>query len=227
MAYAKFHLLFADRFGMSLTELGPDDPGIYTTQSTHKCLAGMSQASQIHVRDSHLAGQARRLNQDRFNEVFMMHTSTSPQYNMIASLDVGAEIMKGRPGFGLMDDAVRESIALSKQVERYRDEIAARLPGSESSWLFEIFGPRRVNLTVEQLESALSAPYLDRSTRDTLAKAIADGGIEGVPWREVSDDILASVPECWMFHAGCRGRAAFCRAGQLRVLRRGYRGANR
>ena len=56
-------------------------------EMAHKCLAGMSQASQIHVRDAHIAGQRRHTGHDRFNETFMMHTSTSPQYNMIASLD--------------------------------------------------------------------------------------------------------------------------------------------
>ncbi len=202
MGYAKFHPLFKDRYGMALTELGPDDPGIFTTQSTHKCLAGMSQASQIHVRDSHLKGQRRRLSHDRFNEVFMMHTSTSPQYNMIASLDVGAEIMRGRPGFALMDEAVRESIALRKQVERYHDEIAVRETDSKLGWFFDIFGPHRVNVSPQQLEEALGAEYLTADTRDTIAKAIAAGGLSEVAWREVPDDILASVPECWMFHAG-------------------------
>jgi arginine/lysine/ornithine decarboxylase len=202
MGYAKFHPLFVDRFGMSLENLGPEDPGIYTTQSTHKCLAGMSQASQIHVRDSHLRGQKRRIDHDRFNEIFMMHTSTSPQYNMIASLDVGAEIMRGRPGFALMDDAVRESIALRKQVEAYHDEIGARDGDLARNWFFDIFGPHRVTVGVEQLEAALAAPFLTADTRDTIAKTIANGGIEGVAWREVSDDILASVPECWMFHEG-------------------------
>ncbi|MGC9962419.1 MAG: Orn/Lys/Arg decarboxylase N-terminal domain-containing protein, partial [Acidimicrobiales bacterium] len=202
MGYAKFHPLFVDRFGMSLENLGPEDPGIYTTQSTHKCLAGMSQASQIHVRDSHLRGQKRRIDHNRFNEIFMMHTSTSPQYNMIASLDVGAEIMRGRPGFALMDDAVRESIALRKQVEAYHDEIGARDGDPAHSWFFDIFGPHRVTVGIEQLEAALGAPFLTADTRDTIAKAIANGGIEGVAWRDVSDDILASVPECWMFHEG-------------------------
>jgi ornithine decarboxylase len=202
MGYAKFHPLFKDRFGMSLTDLGPDDPGIYSTQSTHKCLAGMSQASQIHVRDSHLRGQARRVNHDRFNEVFMMHTSTSPQYNMIASLDVGAEIMRGRPGFALMDEAVRESIALRKQIERYHDEIEQRDSASQPNWFFDIFGPHRLTLSTEQLEASLDAPWLSSDTRDTIAKAIAGGGVNDVSWREVSDDILASVPECWMFHEG-------------------------
>jgi ornithine decarboxylase len=202
MGYAKFHPLFTDRYGMSLTDLGPDDPGIYTTQSTHKCLAGMSQASQIHVRDRHLAGQERRIGHDRFNEVFMMHTSTSPQYNMIASLDVGAEIMRGRQGFFLMDEAVRESIALRKQVERYHDEIALREQDPAKQWFFDIFGPHRVTLTVDQLEAALRAPYLSVNTRGSIAKAIADGGVADTTWRELPDDLLASVAECWMFHEG-------------------------
>jgi ornithine decarboxylase len=198
MAYARFHPLYARRYGMSLDGLTAEDPGIYTTQSTHKCLAGMSQASQIHVRDAHLAGQRRLLNHDRFNEIFMMHTSTSPQYNMIASLDVGAQIMRGRPGFSLMDDAIRESIALRKQVERYHDELAAR-PGG---WFFDIFGPHSVSVTAEQLRTAAQGQYLDAAVRETLEKSAADGGLADVRWREVSDDILASVPECWMFHEG-------------------------
>jgi ornithine decarboxylase len=200
MAYAKFHPLFADRYGMALTKLGPADPGIYTTQSTHKGLAGMSQASQIHVRDSHLRGQRRLLNHDRFNEVFMMHTSTSPQYNMIASLDVGAQIMAGRPGFALMDEAVRESVALRKQVERYHDEIAARDGDSAANWFFDIFGPHTVSVSADQLRAAARADYLDLDVRDALEKAAAAGGLTKVAWREVPDDILASVPECWMFH---------------------------
>ncbi len=198
MAYARFHPLFTGRYGMALSDLGPDSPGIYTTQSTHKCLAGLSQASQIHVRDSHLNGQRRQLSHDRFNEVFMMHTSTSPQYNMIASLDVGAQIMAGRPGFALMDDAVRESIALRKQVERYRDEIAAR----DGSWFFGIFGPHQVTVTAGQLREAARAEYLDLHVAEVLERTAADGGISGTRWREVPDDILASVPECWMFHDG-------------------------
>ncbi len=203
MAYAKFHPLFVDRYGMALTGLGPDDPGIYTTQSTHKCLAGMSQASQIHVRDSHLRGQRREVGHDRFNEVFMMHTSTSPQYNMIASLDVGAQIMRGRPGFALVDEAVRESIALRKQVERYHDELAARAAdGDHAGWFFDIFGPHQVTVTPEQLTAAATEPYLDLQVREALAKATADGGFAATAWREVPDDILASVPECWMFHDG-------------------------
>ena len=47
--FMKFHPLFADHYAMGLDDLGPDAPGIIATQSTHKQLAGFSQASQIHV----------------------------------------------------------------------------------------------------------------------------------------------------------------------------------
>ena len=202
MAYAKFHPLYRGRFGMGLDDLGPEDPGIYTTQSTHKCLAGFSQASQIHVKDGHIEGQARHTEHDRFNEVFMMHTSTSPQYNMIASLDVGAEMMRGRQGVALMDDAIRESIALRKQIERYHDEILARETDPATAWFFDIFGPRTVNVSVDQLEAALAEPHLSTDAKRTLAEAAAGGGVRDAAWRQVPDDLLASVPECWMFHEG-------------------------
>src|SRR5437667_423491 len=53
----------------------------YATQSTHKVLSAFSQASMIHINDP---GFREHL----FRENFNMHTSTSPQYGLIASLDV-------------------------------------------------------------------------------------------------------------------------------------------
>ena len=42
-----------------LLDLGPEDPGIFVTQSVHKQQAGFSQTSQIHKKDSHIKGQSR------------------------------------------------------------------------------------------------------------------------------------------------------------------------
>ncbi|MFX8562018.1 hypothetical protein ABTM00_20010, partial [Acinetobacter baumannii] len=84
------------RFAMGLEGVGPDHPGIIATQSTHKQLASFSQASQIHVRDRHIRDQERRVEHRRFNESFLIHASTSPFYPLFASLDVGAQMMKGR-----------------------------------------------------------------------------------------------------------------------------------
>lgn len=77
-AYAAFHEFFSGRYGMGTTR-SEDSPLVFTTHSTHKLLAAFSQASMIHVQD----GGARQLDRDRFNEAFMMHISTSPQYSIM------------------------------------------------------------------------------------------------------------------------------------------------
>src|SRR5712691_8283730 len=71
--FARFHPAFRP----TALEAGAD----YATQSTHKVLSAFSQASMIHVNDP-------GFNEHLFRENFNMHTSTSPQYSMIASLDV-------------------------------------------------------------------------------------------------------------------------------------------
>ena len=69
---------------------------IFSTQSTHKLLAGLSQASQILVQYS----EKRQLDRHRFNEAYLMHSSTSPQYAIIASCDVAAAMMEPPGGTG-------------------------------------------------------------------------------------------------------------------------------
>ena len=63
--FMKFHPLFAGHYAMGLDGLGPDDPGIIATQSTHKQLAGFSQAAQIHLKHRHIAGQPRHVTEQR------------------------------------------------------------------------------------------------------------------------------------------------------------------
>ena len=80
--FARFH----PRFRPTALEAGAD----YATQSTHKVLSAFSQASMIHVNDPDFR-------EHLFRENFNMHTSTSPQYGLIASLDVGRKqaVMEG------------------------------------------------------------------------------------------------------------------------------------
>jgi arginine decarboxylase len=80
--FARFH----PEFRPTALEAGAD----YATQSTHKVLSAFSQASMIHVNDP-------RFNEHLFRENFNMHTSTSPQYGLIASLDVARKqaVMEG------------------------------------------------------------------------------------------------------------------------------------
>ncbi|ORV15330.1 aminotransferase class I/II-fold pyridoxal phosphate-dependent enzyme [Mycobacterium celatum] len=57
---------------------------VYATHSTHKSLSALRQASMIHIRDQDFAAQSR----DAFAEAFLTHTSTSPNQQLLASLDL-------------------------------------------------------------------------------------------------------------------------------------------
>ncbi|MFV2051635.1 aminotransferase class I/II-fold pyridoxal phosphate-dependent enzyme [Aliiroseovarius sp. YM-037] len=58
---------------------------VYATQSTHKTLTSLRQGSMVHVNDQDFKGEVEA----SFHEAYMTHTSTSPNYQIIASLDVG------------------------------------------------------------------------------------------------------------------------------------------
>lgn len=78
---------------------------VYATQSTHKTLTSFRQGSMIHIADD-------AFNQARFIDAFRIHTSTSPNYQIIASLDI-ARRQAALEGF----HRVRESIRLALQLK--------------------------------------------------------------------------------------------------------------
>ncbi|GLR84299.1 Orn/Lys/Arg decarboxylase N-terminal domain-containing protein [Bradyrhizobium iriomotense] len=173
--FMKFHPLYAGRFAMGLSGLTPDAPGIIATQSTHKQLASFSQASQIHIRDRHIRGQKRRVEHRRFNESFMQHASTSPFYPLFASLDVGAQMMKGRSGEVLWDDTIRLGIELRKKIRAMRREFEEKEQTIDRRWFFEPFVPDRVAI-----------PDVSRP-----------GAAHNVAWETLSTDELATNPALW------------------------------
>jgi arginine/lysine/ornithine decarboxylase len=58
---------------------------VYATQSTHKTLTALRQGSMIHVFDQDFDQKVAA----PFHEAYMAHTSTSPNYQILASLDLG------------------------------------------------------------------------------------------------------------------------------------------
>jgi ornithine decarboxylase len=178
--FMKFHPLYAGRFAMGLGELGPDAPGIIATQSTHKQLASFSQASQIHIKDRHIKGQKRRVEHRRFNESFMQHASTSPFYPLFASLDVGAQMMKGRSGVVLWDDTIRLGIELRKKIRAVRREFEEKEQRPERRWFFEPFVPDRV----------------------AIPDAARAGAFHDVAWESISTDQLVADPSYWQLAPG-------------------------
>lgn len=129
-AYAAFHEFYAGRYGMG-TARTENAPLVFTTHSTHKLLAAFSQASMIHVQD----GGMRQLDRDRFNEAFMMHISTSPQYGIIASLDVASAMMEGPAGRSLIQETFDEALSFRRALANLRQNL------SIDDWWFSIWQP--------------------------------------------------------------------------------------
>lgn len=135
-AYARFNPMYKNHYGMADGSVKPDDPPIFCSQSTHKLLTAFSQASMLHIKD----GGTVKINPDEFNESYMMHGSTSPQYNMIASLDVATQMMDDQ-GELLMHDIIREAVQLRKKVAELNREFK-----DKGSWFFDMWQPRMVEI---------------------------------------------------------------------------------
>jgi arginine decarboxylase len=130
-AYANFHEFYDGFHGISSTRPERAPHAItFTTHSTHKLLAALSQASMIHVQN----GQNAALDMARFNESFMMHTSTSPQYGIIASCDVAAAMMEQPAGRALVQETMDEAMSFRRAMTAAREQLGG-------SWWFDVWQP--------------------------------------------------------------------------------------
>lgn len=133
--YARFNPLYKGRFAMH-GDPGKHDakkPTMFATHSTHKLLAALSQASMIHVRDGR-----RPIEHAHFNEAYMMHASTSPNYAIIASCDVSAAMMD-KDGERLTAECIYEAIAFRQKVASIAAEAA-----ESGGWFFDCWQPPEV-----------------------------------------------------------------------------------
>ncbi|MCB1368390.1 MAG: ornithine decarboxylase, partial [Rhodobacteraceae bacterium] len=84
---------------------------VYATQSTHKTLTSLRQGSMIHVNDQDFKGEVEQ----SFHEAYMTHTSTSPNYQIIASLDVGRRQVE-LEGFEFVQRQVEAAMSMRRAI---------------------------------------------------------------------------------------------------------------
>jgi arginine decarboxylase len=133
LPHAAFHDFYGDYHAIGEGRIRCKESLIFSTQSTHKLLAGISQASQILVQDS----EGRKLDKDLFNEAYLMHTSTSPQYSIIASCDVAAAMMEPPGGSALVEESIAQAIEFRQAMRKVDDEWG-------SDWWFKVWGPEHI-----------------------------------------------------------------------------------
>ncbi len=87
---------------------------VYATQSTHKTLTSLRQGSMIHVHDQDFAQQV----ETSFHEAYMTHTSTSPNYQILASLDLGRR-QASLEGFELVQKQLEYAMRLRDAIDHH------------------------------------------------------------------------------------------------------------
>jgi arginine decarboxylase len=139
LPHATFHDFYGDYHAIGADRPRCKESMIFSTQSTHKLLAGLSQASQILVQDA----IENRLDRDVFNEAYLMHTSTSPQYSIIASCDVAAAMMEAPGGTALVEESIKEALDFRRAMRKVDEEWG-------TDWWFKVWGP--TDLSEEGIE---------------------------------------------------------------------------
>jgi len=133
LPHAAFHRFYGSYHAMGKHRARPKEAVVYSTQSTHKLLAGLSQASQVLVQDA----QNTRLDRHLFNEAYLMHTSTSPQYAIIASCDVAAAMMEPPGGTALVEESIQEALDFRRAMRKVDKEFG-------KDWWFKVWGPDKL-----------------------------------------------------------------------------------
>jgi arginine decarboxylase len=87
---------------------------VYSTQSTHKTLTSLRQGSMIHVWDQDFSQKV----EETFHEAYMSHTSTSPNYQILASLDLGRR-QAALEGFELVQKQIENAMRLRDAVDHH------------------------------------------------------------------------------------------------------------
>ncbi|MBK6714265.1 MAG: arginine/lysine/ornithine decarboxylase [Burkholderiales bacterium] len=141
LPHAAFHKFYGSFHAMGKNRPRPKQAMVYATQSTHKLLAGISQASQVLVQDA----QEQKLDRHLFNEAYLMHTSTSPQYAIIASCDVAAAMMEPPGGTALVEESLKEALDFRRAMRKVDEEFG-------HDWWFKVWGPQ--GLAVEGIGRA-------------------------------------------------------------------------
>lgn len=150
-AYARFNPLYRDRFAMrgNPAEHDATGPTVFATQSTHKLLAALSQASYIHIRNG-----KKPIEHSRFNESYMLQSTTSPLYAIIAANEIGAAMMDDQQGETLTQEVIDEAVDFRLALAKVHAAFAAK-----GEWFFSPWNAP----DVIDAETGKKVPFLNAS----------------------------------------------------------------
>ena len=169
-AYGCSHPIYRTRYAMEdIPGMTAEMPPVFAVQSVHKLMAAFSQGGVLHIKN----GSERKIDWDRFNEAFLMHSSTSPFTPLIASIDTCAKMMEQPGGHYLIQTILEDSVNFRKKVAQIH-----RAEQERGSWFFKPWQPDRVTADCK---------YGKVANKDFL---------------EVDNAVLTGCSACWELNPG-------------------------
>lgn len=158
-AYSLFHPKF--RYYSAINS-GAD----YITHSAHKVVSAFSQASYIHVNDP-------EFDQDFFREIYNIYVSTSPKYQLIASLDVCHKQLE-MEGYKILNSLLTHVDELKEHVKSFTK--IKILDGDDFNQMFSHFG--KDNMGHDPLKILIDISKLEYSTLEVHRFLLDEIGLE-------------------------------------------------
>lgn len=160
---------------------------VYQTNSTHKSMSAIRQGSMVLVRDVDFANV-----EEQFHEAVFTHASTSPNQQLIASLDVARRQME-LEGYGLVVNAIEIALAIRKQVNSHPLiskyfrvlEPAEMIPAAHRQSGFGHYFEKN-NTWADQAEAVLGDEFCLDPTRMTVVCGSA--GFDGTSFKNMLAD---------------------------------------
>ena len=179
IGYNAFHPLFEDHSPMRLaSNLAPKWPGCSPPNPFTSKVPDSRRLLKFTSVTSTFADQRRYIEHKRFNELFLMHASTSPFYPLFASLDVNAKVHEGKAGEMLWDRCIELGIEARKKFREFNRYYEQTGNGAEEKWFFDPFVPDTVTLSGSKF------------TEDTT----------DVRWEDIPTEVIKREQQCWNFH---------------------------
>lgn len=180
--YSNFHHQYQ---ATSATRLGVP----YVTQSAHKMLSAFRQSAFIHINK-----EDNELDEDFLKDIYNTFTSTSPQYQLIASMDVAAMQMRIE-GHELIEEALKRAKLLREDFKKrgfkkiklvreedYKDEFASL------GFNFDEEG-----IMLDPLKIAFDITKLGRDVIDVFKQVTEHAGVDLIKYTKTCIQILFTI----------------------------------
>ena len=180
--YSNFHHKYQ---ATSATRLGVP----YVTQSAHKMLSAFRQSAFIHINK-----EDSELDEDFLKDIYNTFTSTSPQYQLIASMDVATMQMRIE-GHELIEKALKRAKLLREDFKKggFKKIRLVMEEDYKAEFASLDFNFDKEGVTLDPLKIAFDITELGQNVTDVFKQVAENAGFDLIKYTKTCIQILLTI----------------------------------